>query len=242
MNSLTSCRFSLVFLLLLCAGAFHPLIAQQAEADSTDQKSWTRSWVIGLQANQYNYKDWSYGGNNAFAFTARTLFELNFDGLTYTNIFRVRMRFGQSRLKEGELEKIEDLIRLSNRTEYKLKGETFSAFLELAFRTQFAEGFDPVTNERTSAFLSPGYYIENIGLSYKPADYFSTYLGVGLKQTVVESDGLDRFYGLGEDEDVRGEGGITFSYEFDKEILSGIRLESEFNAFSNLLLPIKSTD
>jgi len=90
--------------------------------------------------------------------------------------------------------------------------------------------------------LSPGYYIENIGLSYKPADYFSTYLGVGLKQTVVESDGLDRFYGLGEDEDVRGEGGITFSYEFDKEILSGIRLESEFNAFSNLLLPIKSTD
>jgi len=226
------------------------VLAQETESPTTNSDStqsevenpWSRSWVIGLNATQYNYQDWSYGGNNAFSFTANTLFELKYTHEKFLNTSRIRLRFGQSRLKEGELEKIEDLIRISNRIEYMLTKNGFSAFLEIAFRTQFSDGFDPVTNERTSDFLSPAYYVENIGLSYKPVDYFSSYLGIGLKQTLVSTDGLDQFYGLGEDEDVRSEGGLTLAYELDKEILPKITLVSEFNAFYNLLLPIQDTD
>jgi opacity protein-like surface antigen len=217
----------------------------QAAADSSQSEEvspWSKSWVVGLNATQYNYQDWSYGGNNAFSFTANTLFELEYTHEKFLNTSRIRLRFGQSRLKEGELEKIEDIIRISNRIEYALNNNDFSAFLELAFRTQFTDGFDPVTNERTSDFLSPAYYIQNIGISYKPADYFSSYLGIGLKQTLVETDGLDQFYGLGEDEDVRSEGGLTLAYELNKEILPNITLNSELNAFYNLLLPIEDTD
>jgi opacity protein-like surface antigen len=226
------------------------ILAQQTDSTSTASDStlsqienpWSRSWVVGLNATQYNYQDWSYGGNNAFSFTANTLFELIYTHEKFLNTSRIRLRFGQSRLKEGELEKIEDLIRISNRIEYMLNKKGVSAFLEVAFRTQFTDGFDPVTNERTSDFLSPAYYVENIGISYKPVDYFSSYLGIGLKQTLVSTDGLDQFYGLGEDEDVRSEGGLTLAYELDKEILPKITLVSEFNAFYNLLLPIEDTD
>jgi opacity protein-like surface antigen len=243
------------FLSLLCLLSFslttpNIIMAQgtddsPAAADSSESEKvspWSKSWVVGLNATQYNYQDWSYGGNNAFSFTANTLFELVYTHEKFLNTSRIRLRFGQSRLKEGELEKIEDLIRISNRIEYALQSSDFSAFLELAFRTQFTEGFDPVTNERTSDFLSPGYYIENIGISYKPSDYFSSYLGIGLKQTLVSTDGLDQFYGLGEDEDIRSEGGLTLAYELNKEIIPNITLSSEFNAFYNLLLPIDDTD
>jgi opacity protein-like surface antigen len=244
--------FPLLLLILFSLTLINPniIMAQdtdvsQAAADSSQSEEvspWSKSWVVSINATQYNYQDWSYGGNNAFSFTANTLFELIYTHEKFLNTSRVRLRFGQSRLKEGELEKIEDIIRISNRIEYALNNNTWSAFLELAFRTQFTDGFDPVTNERTSDFLSPAYYIENIGISYKPADFFSSYLGIGLKQTLVETDGLDQFYGLGEDEDVRSEGGLTLAYELNKEILPNITLNSEFNAFYNLLLPIENTD
>ncbi|MFN1835221.1 DUF3078 domain-containing protein [Balneola sp. MJW-20] len=243
---------SLAYFALFCLFYVTPtsILAQEteppaAQTDSTlyvSESPWSKSWVAGLNATQYDYQDWSYGGNNAFSFTVNTLFELKYNHEKFLNTSRVRLRFGQSRLKEGDNEKIEDLIRLMNRTEYKLTENGFSAFLELAFRTQFTDGFDPVTNERTSDFLSPAYFIENIGISYKPVDYFSSYLGIGLKQTTVETDGLDQFYGLGEDEDVRSEGGLTLAYELNKEILPKITLESEFNAFYNLLLSPEDTD
>lgn len=244
--------FLLLFFIITSLLVLDPsdIMAQETESPvskpdsvlSEIESPWSRSWVIGLNATQYNYQDWSYGGNNAFSFTANTLFELIYTHEKFLNTSRIRLRFGQSRLKEGELEKIEDLIRISNRIEYMLNQKGISAFLEIAFRTQFTDGFDPVTNERTSDFLSPAYYVENIGLSYKPVDYFSSYLGIGLKQTLVSTDGLDQFYGLGEDEDVRSEGGLTLAYELDKEILPKITLVSEFNAFYNLLLPIQDTD
>jgi len=247
------CKFLPLFLFTICSLSLicpGEVIGQQsvptaAEPDSSQSEEvspWSKSWVVGLNATQYNYQDWSYGGNNSFSFTANTLFELEYTHEKFLNTSRIRLRFGQSRLKEGELEKIEDIIRISNRIEYALNNNSWSAFLELAFRTQFTDGFDPVTNERTSDFLSPAYYIQNIGISYKPADYFSSYLGIGLKQTLVATDGLDQFYGLGEEEDIRSEGGLTLAYELNKEILPNITLNSELNAFYNLLLPIEDTD
>ena len=247
------CKFLPLFLFTICSLSLicpGEVIGQQsvptaAEPDSSQSEEvspWSKSWVVGLNATQYNYQDWSYGGNNSFSFTANTLFELEYTHEKFLNTSRIRLRFGQSRLKEGELEKIEDIIRISNRIEYALNNNSWSTFLELAFRTQFTDGFDPVTNERTSDFLSPAYYIQNIGISYKPADYFSSYLGIGLKQTLVATDGLDQFYGLGEEEDIRSEGGLTLAYELNKEILPNITLNSELNAFYNLLLPIEDTD
>lgn len=249
-RSLRSMTLSLIalltFSLFMSAGAqaqaVESLPVVTDSLQSEPESPWSRSWVVGLNATQYDYQDWSYGGNNAFSFTVNTLFELHYNHEKFLNTSRVRLRFGQSRLKEGDIEKIEDLIRIMNRTEYKLTENGFSAFLELAFRTQFTDGFDPVTDERISDFLSPAYFIENIGISYKPVDFFSSYLGVGLKQTTVETDGLDEFYGLGEDEDIRSEGGLTLAYELTKEILPKITIESEFNAFYNLLLPIQDTD
>jgi len=79
-------------------------------------------------------------------------------------------------------------------------------------------------------------------MSFQPHDNFTTQLGLGLKQTFVETDGLDDFYGLKEDQDVRSEGGFTFGLEYIKELFPNFTYETELSSFTNLLIPLKSTD
>lgn len=203
---------------------------------------WTKSWVVNLNGNQASYKNWSQGGVNSVSFLASTLFRVKYQSEKYSNTSRINLRFGQVDQDGIGIQKTEDLIRLSNKTDYFLHDSDWSAFFELAFRTQFAEGFDDGTGDLISDFMSPGYFTETLGISYQPVDYFSSQFGLALKQTTVEADGLDKFYGLGEDEDVRSEGGLSFSFDFEKELFKNFTYQTEFNSFTNLLIPIKSTD
>lgn len=206
------------------------------------ESNWERSWVFNVNGNQASYRNWSQGGVNSIAFIAGTLFRVKYNGEKYSNTSRVNLRFGQVDQDGIGIQKTEDIIRLSNKTDYFLHNNLWSAFFEVAFRTQFAEGFDDESGMLISDFMSPGYFTESLGLSYQPVDYFSTQLGLGLKQTFVETDGLDMFYGLGEDEDIRGEGGLTFAFNYEKELFKNFLYSTEFNSFTNLLIPVSSTD
>jgi len=39
---------------------------------------WTKSWVVHLNGNQANYKNWSQGGVNSVSFLASTLFRVKY--------------------------------------------------------------------------------------------------------------------------------------------------------------------
>ena len=235
--------FLLAIFLIFSGATLHQAQAQTNEPPPDEAPSkWTRSWVFNLNGNQANYNNWSQGGVNSVAFIAGTLLRVKYTGEKYSNTSRINLRFGQANQDGIGIQKTEDIIRLSNKTDYFLHDSRWSAFLEVAFRTQFAPGFDDKTGIKVSDLMSPGYFTESLGLSYQPVDYFSSQVGLGLKQTFVETDGLDEFYGLGEDEDVRAEGGLTFSFNFEKEVLKNLVYATEFNSFTNLLIPITSTD
>ncbi|MEQ9307917.1 MAG: DUF3078 domain-containing protein [Balneolaceae bacterium] len=237
-------RFYLLLAIMLWSCLFN-VQAQTVTSEPASEpveSNWTRSWVINLNGNQASYRNWSQGGANSIAFIAGTLFRVKYNGEKFSNTSRINLRFGQADQDEIGIQKTEDLIRLSNKTDYFLHDNRWSAFFEVAFRTQFAPGFDDNTGSTISDFMSPGYFTESLGISYQPVDYFSTQLGLGLKQTFVELDGLDQFYGLGEDEDIRGEGGITFAFDFTKELVKNFTYTTEFNSFTNLLIPVSSTD
>lgn len=203
---------------------------------------WTKSWAFNLNGNQAMYRDWSEGGVNSLAFTSFTIFRIRYEGDKFANTSRVNLRFGQTRLEDSGLEKTEDMIRISNKIEYFLSTNKVSAYAEVAFRTQFARGFDVGTGELISDFMSPGYITESLGFSFQPNEQFSAQVGVASKQTFVENDKLDGFYGLGEDEDVRSEGGIDIVVEYQKEVFENFSYTMELNTFTNLLIPVSSTD
>lgn len=220
------------------------VLAQSTSSDSTETEvvpPWTKSWVLGVRGNQANYKDWSPGGVNSSAFVVSSKFKAVYLASKFSNTTRAEFRFGQVNQKGSGVEKTEDLILISNKTDYFIEGEKWSAFLDISFRTQFTRGFD-FDGELISDFLSPGYFLESLGISHQPNDDFNFQLGLGLKQTTVEADGLDDYYGLVEDQDVRWEGGMTFGLFFKKEIFKNFTYETEISTFTNLLNPWKSTD
>lgn len=237
-------RITLLLAILLLSTLYNVQAQTTTNEPTTEleENNWTRSWVFNLNGNQASYRNWSQGGVNSIAFIAGTLFRVKYNGDRFSNTSRVNLRFGQANQDGIGIQKTEDLIRLSNKTDYFLHNSMWSAFFEVAFRTQFAEGFDDDTGLLVSDFMAPGYFTESLGISYQPVDYFSTQVGLGLKQTFVETDGLDQFYGLGEDEDIRGEGGLTFAFDFTKELVKNFTYSTEFNSFTNLLIPVTSTD
>ena len=211
------------------------------EPPNEEVEPWIHSWAINLNGNQASYRNWSNGGVNSVAFLASSLFRSKYTAEKYSNVSKVNLRFGQVNQDGLGIQKTEDIIRLSNKTDYFIGNSQLSAFLEVAFRTQFTEGFDG-DGVLISDFMSPGFFTESFGLSYQPVDYFSGQVGLGLKQTFVETDGLDQFYGLGEDEDIRSEGGLTLAFNIEKELVKNFTYMTEFNSFTNLLIPVSSTD
>lgn len=228
---------------LLLFFSFDVLAQSPNHSDSTEAPNpWTKSWVFSLTGNDANYNNWSGGGINSTAYVASTRFQAKYTAAKLSNTSRVHLKFGRIDQENTGVQKTEDQILLSNKTDYFLNNNFWSAFIEISFRTQFTEGFDEETDVYISDFLSPGYLIETLGLSYQPTNYFSVQLGSGLKQTFVEKDGLDQFYGLGEDEDVRSEGGITFGLQFEKELFKNFTYATDLSTFSNLLISLNSTD
>ncbi|MGB0346166.1 MAG: DUF3078 domain-containing protein [Balneolaceae bacterium] len=234
--------FVITSLLLSSTVAFAQSPSVIDTAASETPSPWEKSWVFSLTGNDADYKNWSRGGVNSTAYVASTLFEAKYSGTVISNMTRVNFKFGQVNQEGVGIEKTEDLLLITNKTDYFLNHSAWSAFIEVSFRTQFTEGFDKGSGELLSAFLSPGYLTESLGLSYQPNEYFSAQLGSGLKQTFVEKDGLDQFYGLGEDEDVRSEGGLTLGMQFKKELFPNFTYATELSTFSNLLISLKSTD
>lgn len=235
-------RFLAVASLLLSSTLAFSQSTTSNDSTATEIVSpWTKSWVVSLRGNQANYKDWSPGGVNSSAFVLSTKFNAKYTASKFSNTIRANLRFGQVNQKDIGIEKTEDLILISNKIDYFLDSGTWTAFFEASFRTQFARGFD-FDGQLISDFLSPGYFIESLGISHQPNDNFNFQLGVGLKQTTVEADGLDEFYGLVEDQDVRWEGGMTFALSYRKEIFKNFTLETELSTFTNLTNSWKSTD
>ena len=208
----------------------------------TDPAGWTKSWTLRIFGNQASYEDWSQGGDDSFSVTGSTLLSVKYNGSHFANTTRMNLKFGQARFFGKEIRKTDDLIKLSNKTDYFLSDPRYSAFLEVSFITQFSEGFRPGTDEVISDFMSPGYITESIGLSYQPNEYFSSQVGIGLKQTFVSIDELDLLYGLGEDEDIRSEGGLTLAVRYDRPFAGSFNYYGELNTFSNLLISLASTD
>lgn len=219
-----------------------PSNSMLVDIQTSDSTRWTESWNFYLNGSQASYSNWQQGGVNSLALTASTLLKLRYHGDIFANTSRMDLKYGQTRLEDEGVRKTDDLLKLSNKTEYFLTNEILSAFLEVDFHTQFTKGYRSDQSTVVSDFMSPGYFTESIGLSYQPVDYFSSQLGVGLKQTFVTIDGLDQFYGLDEDEDIRSEGGITIVLKMDKDFAKEFNYYGELSTFTNLLIPISSTD
>lgn len=146
------------------------------------------------------------------------------------------MAYGLLRQGDGDTPfiKTDDNIILTSRYSRQLKKRMFlSAIVD--FRTQFDEGLNE-ENIVISRFMSPGFLLGNIGLTYKYKKIFTaTFSPLSSKSTFVMDDSLATAgaYGVTPGENFRFQGGINFSSSFQKDIWENVNLSTNLNLFAD---------
>lgn len=231
--------FSLIVSLFFIA---QPLFSQ-ADTTAKAPSKWKLSWVGSLNGSQAEYSNWSQGGNSAVAATASTVFDGTYKNEHFGYLVRLNLKFGQSRIEWKDVQKTDDLIRLTNKVDYYFNDNRFSAFSEVDFRTQFDQGFNN-NQVLISNFFAPAFFQETAGMSFKPNSLVTTQVGLSLKQTFVLDDSVlvNNQYGLTPGKNYRGEGGLSFALGVKTPVYENMSYTGSIETFTNFLTSLDRTD
>lgn len=208
---------------------------------------WDYNWVGGLNGSQAAYRNWSQGGVNTISVTASSVFNLMYRKNKFAYALATNLKYGKAKLEGEGTRKTDDRIAVNNKFSYLFEDERWSAFGNVNFATQFDEGFDynvPDGEEPIliSKFFAPAYFTQIAGIAFKPVEYFFAEAGLALKETIVSDTTLSSRYGLESGEQFRFEPGYSTALNFEKKIVSNVKLISTVETFTNLQRNVRSTD
>lgn len=237
-------RFSL---LLAVLGLLVAASAQAQDATDTDSIGvWDTGLAGKLTATQTGFQNWNQGGVNSFAFGIGVDGSAAHTSGRWTQEHGLRLSFGMIRQDiEGadDLRKSEDLILFKSSLVYEGEGffAQFQPTIAQEARSQFASGFNYNKNPfpdstgtpvKVSEFLAPGTFQQAVGLTYEPAAWVSTRLGVEAKETVVLVDEFRQLYGVDPDQAVLLEVGLGLVTEVNKQLAENITYQSSLGVFA----------
>jgi hypothetical protein len=178
---------SFLALLLVC---FFPVFLS-GQADSlTDPRGWAYGARGNLLVNQVALSNWQAGGESSLSGTVSINLSAKKDFGRWIWDNRLDIRYGHQWLGDRSV-KTEDLIDLNSRLDRRLS-DRLSLSLMLAFRTQFARGFEAsVPGIFISDFLAPAYTNMGIGLTHKAGEKLSLFFSPSTaKWTLVNNSRL----------------------------------------------------
>ncbi len=207
-------------------------------------RGWQFDWVSDLSGSQASYDNWSQGGVNTISVTASTVFNAKFRKGQFAYALGTNLKYGKARIEDEGTRKTNDRIAINNKISYLFEDERWSAFGNINFSTQFDQGYNYSTDPPTviSRFFAPAYFTQIAGISFQPEDYFTAEAGMAMKQTIVSDTDLSTRYGLEPGESFRFEPGYSLAMNFEKKIVSNVRLISTVETFTNLQRHVDNTD
>lgn len=210
----------------------------------TTIKGWAYDWVGGLNGSQASYKNWSQGGVNTISVTASTLFNLKYRKKRFGYSLITNFKYGQARIEGEGTRKTDDKIAIANKFSYQFQDSRFKFFGNINFTSQFDKGYNynKEPKELLSRFMAPAYLSQVFGVGFNPSSYFTAEAGLAMKETVVQDTALSKRYGLDSGEKYRFEPGYSFIFNFEKKIVSNVRLVSSLETFTNLKQSVRTTD
>lgn len=218
---------------------------------------WQYDASARLNVAQAAYKNWEEGsGNNSFTLASTLEGQISRRGENWIQAHELRFAIGFLNQEEQEFRKSEDQIHWNSTLRYEGHDffRLFNPTIAGIFRSQFASGFDYSSNPyegevpeddprvnpdleppfETSAFFSPAFVTESVGLTYEPVSNFTMRLGVASKQTIVWERDFRVLYGVEEDSRTRVEGGAEFASSVDRNLTENIRYRSQVNVFFSI--------
>ena len=166
---------------------------EKTEVVKKDTCYWNHKGNVGFNLSQSAYVNWSAGGQNALNLLGTFYYEINYakDRWKWDNSFNTALgySFYNFNIKKFKPIKTDDKIELTSLAGYKITDKLFAS-LELAFRTQYAKGYDYTKDSThyTSKFLAPAYLTLGLGIEWVPNEHFSLNFAPVTGRLVIVND------------------------------------------------------
>jgi len=219
--------------------------AQTAEKDT----SWKKGGFIGINFNQVSLSHWAPGGDNNLALSSAVNLFANYAKAKIIWDNNLDLAYALIKTTNDPVRKSDDKIDFTSKFGYMIGESKWYYAGLLNFKSQFAEGYKyPDDSTVVSKFMSPGYLILSLGVTYKPVDYFEVYFSPATgKWTFVNDQTLadagaygvkmaDIENGLivpGTGENIRTEFGAYLNMKFKKDIMENVTFSSKLELFNN---------
>lgn len=234
---------------LLTALAFCFAIASFAQ-EEPQPEGWTHKGNIGLNFGQSSYTNWAAGGMNTLNGQGIINYEIHYlkGNFKWDNTLNTALGYSFFDFEKKPI-KTDDKIEFTSLAGIKAT-EHLNYSAELAFRSQFAPGFDYATDSTLyiSKFLAPAYISLGLGIEWVPCKHFSLYFSpITGRVTIVNDDRLAEAGAFGVNSldandttnhaynKVRYEFGARAVAKFDYPIAKNVNFNSKLELFSNYL-------
>ena len=218
-------------------------------AQDEKPQGWTHKGNFGLNFGQSSYTNWAAGGQNTINGQGILNYEIHYlkDNFKWDNTLNTALGYSIFDFKKKPI-KTDDKIEFTSLATLKAT-EKLNYGAELAFRSQFAYGFD-YTKDSThyiSKFLAPGYINLGLGVEWVPNTHLSVYFSpVTSRWTIINDTTLiARYIGNSLDvndqdihsknDKVRYEFGARAVVKFQYPLAKNIDFNSKLELFSNYL-------
>ena len=220
-------------------------------AQDEQPEGWSHKGNIGLNFGQSSFTNWAAGGQNTVNGQAIFNYELHYlkGNFKWDNTLNTALGYSYFDFNKKPI-KTDDKIEFTSLAGLKAS-EHLNYSAELAFRSQFAYGYDyendPEATTCISKFLAPAYVSLGLGMEWVPSKYFSLYFSpLTGRLTIVADTTLADRYGINtldvNDQDphhwgksVRYEFGARAVAKFQYPIAKNIDFNSKLELFSNYL-------
>lgn len=237
--------YAIALVLLTGTSAF-----AQDETTPEETPKWKNKAIMGLNATQASFVNWSAGGRNNIAALAFFDGSANYlNGKTKWDN-SLKLSLGGIKYANSPLQKTDDQIDLQTAYGYGFKKPWYFTVLG-GFKSQFMDGFVfPNDSVRTSKFLAPGYVNLSLGIEYVPNENFKAFLSpLSGKFTFVRDEVLSNAGAFGVDPAIyddlgnvvtpgkqfRAELGAYLRVVYNKELMKNVVLKSRLELFSNYM-------
>ena len=226
-------------------------LAMVSFAQDEQPQGWTHKGNIGLNFGQSSYTNWAAGGQNALNWQGVFYYELRYlkGNFKWDNILNTSLGYSYYDFKKKPV-KTDDMIEFTSLAGLKAT-EHLNYSAELAFRSQFAKGYDysKDSTQYISHFLAPAYLSLGAGMEWVPNKYFSIYFSpITGRITIVNDDYLASIGAFGVNDldkndttvhakgaKVRYEFGARAVAKFEYPIAKNINFGTKLELFSNYL-------
>lgn len=204
----------------------------------TSTSKWTNGGLISFSLAQSSLSNWAAGGDN-FSVSLNTVLstfvKYKSNKNSWDNLFNIN--FGYINSTSLGSRKNDDRFEFISKY-----GRAINDKLNLAgivnVRSQFFKGYTytGITPKYVSNFFAPGYFLQSIGVDYKPTSEISFFISplaarwVIVKDTALSNKGL---YGVKPGNTFNLELGAYATFYFSKQLANNILYKNKTDLFSN---------